>query len=308
MSYRLKPSEPFDAAMRRIVHAQIGKRDKAPRGKLAAETWVHDTRKSLKRLRAALRLLRFGLGKKQWRRANDELRQIGRDLSAVRERDVLPRTIAAMRATAEPTVASALDRLASAFGPNTKAGVDVARLTDATTSLHKAAALLTELSPSGATKDIMTEGLVAAHRKGQRALAATLADPTDEAVHTLRKAIQIHWRQMQLLVKVWPDVMRVRIAAAKDAAHALGQHQDLAMLIHCAQEATPGRLVVADANTVVDTCRREQVALRACALPLAARLFAGDPQSFAAEIAALWHLAENEVDDRADDESADDER
>ena len=86
MSYRLKPSEPLDAAVRRLSRGQIGRKRAAPLRGAAAATWVHETRKSLKRLRALLRLVRFGLAKKDWRGANDDLRDIGRRLSALRER------------------------------------------------------------------------------------------------------------------------------------------------------------------------------------------------------------------------------
>lgn len=295
MSYRLKLSEPLDAGRRRIVVGQIGRKQAASKRRVAAPTWVHDTRKSLKRVRALLRLLRSGLSKKEWRRANDDLRQIGRSLSALRERDVLPHTIAALRTTAQPSVAAALDRLVSVLDQAPKATPDrrgVDHVDETSKSLSAAAARLGKLRLSGTSGQILSDGLAATHHSGQRMLAATRRDPTDEAVHDLRKVIQVHWRQMQLLERAWPDVLRVRAATAKDVAQALGQHQDLAMLIQAVQEAAPDGPTEADVVSIVETCRRAQLALRVRALPLAARLFAADPHAFAAEVMACWHLAE----------------
>jgi CHAD domain-containing protein len=303
MSYRLNVSEPLDAALRRIVDGQIGRKEaRSKRTTAATPTWVHDTRKSLKRVRALLRLLRSGLSKKEWRRANDDLRQIGRSLSALRERDVLPQTIEGLRATAEPDVVAALDRLAVAFqqAPKTSAERRAADpLYEASKSLSAAAARLKDLRFSGTARRILQEGLAATHDAGQRALAATRRDPADEAVHDLRKVVQIHWRQMQLLERAWPDALRVRITTAKDVAQALGQHQDLAMLIEALQEAAPEGTANTDIASIVATCRHTQTALRVRALPLTARLFAADPHAFAAEVMTYWRLAEGESEARS---------
>lgn len=294
MSFRLKPSEPFASALRRLSHGQIAQKRTLPKSGPAAATWVHETRKSLKRLRALLRLVRFGLAKKEWRRANDELREIGRQLSALRERDVLPQSIAALRKTALPDTAAALDRLEAHLGktpdpsgPKTAAG----RLTDARKALQSADERLGKLVVTGSPSEFLSEGLATTHRAGQRALAAAQSNPTDDAVHDLRKVVQIHWRQMQLLEPAWPEMLRVRVATAKDAAQALGEHHDLAMIIEATQTAASVGLATADVERIVEACRDAQASIESRALPLVARLFAADPRAFADEVMAYWALA-----------------
>ena len=295
MSYRLKPSEPLDAAVRRLSRGQIGRKRAAPLRGAAAATWVHETRKSLKRLRALLRLVRFGLAKKDWRGANDDLRDIGRRLSALRERDVLPRSIVALRLIVAPDEAAALDRLAAHLGeaphPNGRKRPSV-RLTEVSKALQAADDHLARLDLTGSSRKILADGLAATHRAGQRALAIARADATDDAMHDLRKVVQIHWRQMQLLELGWPEMLRVRIATSKDLAQFLGEHHDLAMIVPAARAAEKAGLAAADVAHIEEACRRAQAAIEARALPSVARLFAADPQAFAVEVIAYWDLAD----------------
>ena len=295
MSYRLKPSEPLNDALRRLSRAQIARKLAVPKQGAAAATWVHETRKSLKRLRALLRLVRFGLAKKEWRRANDELRDIGRRLSALRERDVLPQSIAALRQIAAPDAAAALDRLMGhldeAPNPSVRQKTPV-RLTEASKALRDADEHLADLDLTGSSRKILADGLAAIHRAGQRALATARADATDDAMHDVRKVVQIHWRQMQLLQLGWPEMLRVRIATSKDLAQSLGEHHDLVMIVPAARAAEKAGLAAADVAHIEEACRRAQAAIEARTLPSVARLFAADPQAFAAEVIAYWDLAD----------------
>ena len=295
MSYRLKPSEPLDAAVRRLSRGQIGRNRVAPSRGAAAAAWVHETRKSLKRLRAVLRLVRFGLAKKDWRRANDELRDIGRQLSALRERDVLPQSIAALRQIAATDAAAALDRFLVQLdeAPNSSGRKRTpVRLTEVSKALHAADTHLGHLDLTGSSRKTLSDGLAATHRAGQRALAAVQADATDDAMHDLRKVVQIHWRQMQLLEPGWPEMLRVRVTTSKNLAQSLGEHHDLAMIVHAARGAATAGLAAADVEQIEAACRRAQAAIEVRTLPSIARLFAADPQAFAAEIIAYWDLAD----------------
>ena len=81
MPFRFKLTEPFEEGCRRIAREQIERAQcqlKAPGDPVAA---VHETRKSLKRLRALLRLVRPALGEQTYREENAQLRSIGGSLS-----------------------------------------------------------------------------------------------------------------------------------------------------------------------------------------------------------------------------------
>src|SRR5690349_17569591 len=64
---------------------------------------VHEVRKSLKRLRALLRLLRHSLGRDEYRRENLALRDAARPLAVVRDAKVFVGTIQGLARGRSPT-------------------------------------------------------------------------------------------------------------------------------------------------------------------------------------------------------------
>src|SRR5512138_742089 len=89
MAYRLKLKEPLLKGVRRIAGEQLGNAAARLKSDSDIETCIHEARKSLKRTRALLRLVRPGLGDARFREANARLRDIARGLSAARDRDVV---------------------------------------------------------------------------------------------------------------------------------------------------------------------------------------------------------------------------
>src|SRR5919201_1891793 len=98
-AYRLRSGEFVPDGMRRIARGQldagIEELEGQPNRKL--DQAVHETRKRLKRLRASLRLERFGIGDEIYRRENAAFRDLGRRLSAPRDAMVLIETLDALR-------------------------------------------------------------------------------------------------------------------------------------------------------------------------------------------------------------------
>src|SRR5262245_41791210 len=91
MSFELQPGESLRKGTRRTVHKQIDAAleeltgaHKGPRDEV-----VHEARKSLKKVRAALRLVRPVIGEKAYRRENTCFRDAGRPLTEVRDARIL---------------------------------------------------------------------------------------------------------------------------------------------------------------------------------------------------------------------------
>ena len=90
--------EPPAAGLRRVVLGQLDLAIELLEGPLregGAQT-VHETRKSIKRLRALMRLLRPALGSKRFTRENSALRECGRRLSGARDAEVMVATLDAI--------------------------------------------------------------------------------------------------------------------------------------------------------------------------------------------------------------------
>jgi hypothetical protein len=90
-AFRLYRNETIPDGIRRVAHGQLDQAHAelagSPKRKLASA--VHDTRKSVKRLRATMRLVRAAIGEGIYRRENAAFRDTGRRLSAVRDASVL---------------------------------------------------------------------------------------------------------------------------------------------------------------------------------------------------------------------------
>jgi CHAD domain-containing protein len=102
--YGIDPRQPLPGELGRIVRTQ----HELVRGQLAQaraaasgdtkgiEEPVHEARKALKRLRALVRLLRPGIGRKVYRRHNELWRDAARRLSGGRDAHVLLELFAAL--------------------------------------------------------------------------------------------------------------------------------------------------------------------------------------------------------------------
>ena len=93
MAFRFKLNEPVEKGFRRIGLEQIERAERELSASESLEVATHETRKSLKRIRALLRLVRPGLGDTVYRTENARFRDIGALLSSARDSDVLLQTV-----------------------------------------------------------------------------------------------------------------------------------------------------------------------------------------------------------------------
>src|ERR1700758_979306 len=94
MSYQLKHRETLGENLRRICRQQIEGAIAVAKGeKKANDTPVHDTRKHLKKTRAALRLVRKEIGRGLFKQQDRALRDVGRLTSEIRDAEVRLQTV-----------------------------------------------------------------------------------------------------------------------------------------------------------------------------------------------------------------------
>src|SRR6201993_890311 len=94
MSYQLKHRETLGENLRRICRQQIEGAIAVAKGeKKPNDTPVHDTRKHIKKTRAALRLVRKEIGRGLFRQQDHCLRDVGRLISEIRDAEVRLQTV-----------------------------------------------------------------------------------------------------------------------------------------------------------------------------------------------------------------------
>lgn len=303
MAYRFKLKESLREGVRRIAIEQIDKALESPHKGNDRPNWVHETRKTMKRMRALLRCVRSGLADSVFQEENAALADIARGLSGLRDSHVIADTIKAL-SDRGAKVDAALAWLSSTLGDQPTAGKaatssalsaksqDVA-VRQAIKALEKAKARLAKLELEGELADIVGRGLRTAQQRGQRALHRLAAEVSDENLHELRKAVQTYQRQQTLIFAVWPELQNVRIEAARAVAQMLGEAQDLAVLASVTKAHSEG----ADAEEaehgerLIAACRERQDEIRVVALPMAGRLFLLRPKAVEREFKAGWQAA-----------------
>lgn len=294
MSYKLKLNERLEGGVRRIGTEQIDSAVGRLTGTGDPVEIVHGTRKSLKKIRAVLRMARPGLGDGVFEQENTRFRDIARQLSQARDQHVMRNVIAALHGTADGQVKAAFGAVASQLAA-THGGAGIPRLPAA---LLKSAAAKLEVARESMSKITVDDGhqtafagITDCYRKARRAMNHGFTTLDAEDLHEFRKHAQHHWRHMQLVSAAWPEYFDARASTARRLSMTLGDDHDLAMVsFHIAE---PGKLVLTARRRalILSTIEARQVSLRWEARRLARQLFADPPRVFCETIAGHWATA-----------------
>lgn len=293
MAFRFKLTEPFEEGCKRVAREQFERAQAQLKGADAVVA-VHETRKSLKRLRALLRLIRPALGDEAFRAENAELREIGRLLSSARDRHVLLETVTKLEAASGTAhlglVEDVRDALNGANGGNGPL-VDAHAVKEAQARLAAADKRFSRLRLGGKGFDVVGRGLEASYRKARHAFDDAYAERTDEAFHEWRKGTQQHWRHMVLLSRAWTDCMEARVAEARRLSQILGDDHDLALLVAFVNSEAAAGLGKQQAEKLEELARQRQKELRELARPIGKRLYVEGARTLHDRIAAYWEAA-----------------
>jgi CHAD domain-containing protein len=242
---------------------------------------VHEARKSVKKSRAVLRLVRPALDRGTYRRDNRALRDGARTVARVRDADVMVETVDELRgrfvgqepAAVFEALREALEQEARAArpGPNAELGADLVE------TLRTVAARVDGWPLDGADWRVAVKGARRAYARGRKAFAVADADPTSENLHEWRKRVKDLWYHERLLKPSWPGVLDAQADAAHDLSDVLGDDHDLAVLAERLRDDAP----TADAGEVLELIDQRRSELLAQARSLGRRVYAEKPKAFA---------------------------
>jgi len=295
MAYRLKLKTTLAHEVRRIAIEQI----EIARGALARPddraSAVHDARRSLKRLRAMLRLVRPALGETWFKQSNRQLARLGQRLALSRDLDVMVMTLSKLENGNGGLPKPVADRLRDAVA-RSRSKADGTSPPGADRSLgralQRAQTLFAIERLRGLAFEHVAAGLEQSFRKARRTFREAYNAETDEAFHNWRKATQAHWRHMQLLARSWPESIGARAAEAKELSRLLGEDHDLSVLINFAQSSNCNGLARADLEALTATCLKGQRQIRDVARLHGERLFADRPRHLKKRMLRYWKAAE----------------
>lgn len=291
--FRLHMDERVADGIRRIARGQIEEALDRLEGRTEEDfgTAVHESRKSLKRLRAIVRLVRDEIGEKAYKRENACFREVGRALSGPRDSRVLIEaldSLAEHNAGDEPDVAAfraSLERAHEAVEAELSAGAPL--LAELAAELRAAEERVAEWRLRRRGFRIVSPGLERAYRRGRRAYRAALDDPSPEHLHEWRKRVKDLWYSAQILEAAAPRRMKKLARAAHELSDLLGEDHDLVLLEERAREEGT-RLQGGAAVALRTMAERRRGELQARAFAMGPDVYGKRPAAFVSRIERGW--------------------
>jgi CHAD domain-containing protein len=253
---------------------------------------VHEARKSVKKIRAVLRLLRKDLGETS-RVQNRQLRAIARQLAPLRDVDATLEIMESLRAYYPHLVTSSIfaevHRALVIWKRRTLTRLDPDRLLGrAARDLRRTALATTQLirqRVSGYAS--IRAGMTRGYRRARKAMARAQDHPDDSVFHTWRRQVKDHWYHMRLLEGLNPTA-RVRARRLKRLETWLGDDHNL-VLLRTTILNVPTRFGRDRTTAVIlGSIATYQMTLRRRALRLGDRLFARRPKVFRQSVDSWW--------------------
>jgi CHAD domain-containing protein len=293
--YRLHVTEFLPDGIRRIARGQLDNASERLEGASDRNIGeaIHETRKSLKRLRALLRISRDGIGDDTYRLENSSFRQTGRQLSGARDSKVLVETLDGLGSRAgdelaPDTTAPLRSHLESeherALATVAQNGVVEAVLTELKSARDRTARWTLEVEGF----DALSPGIERIYRRGRKRMRAVAADPSTENLHEWRKRVKDFWHVCQISRPAAPKKLKKLGRRAHHLSDLLGEDHDLAVLRDYV-EAHPRSLASTEACTTLQALidRRRRV-LQEEALEVGAVVFGKKPKRFAKSLERGW--------------------
>jgi CHAD domain-containing protein len=227
-AYRLKQGEPVPEGVARIARGRIDHAIDALND--ASEEGVHDARKDMKKLRALLRLVRGEVGEKVFRREAATFRDAARELSGVRDADVMLATLADLEKRYEADVGP-VRQAVEAHRLQTGGGGRKRAAKAAVAVLTEARGRVADWPLAGDGFEVFEDGLRRTYRDGRRGWRAALKEPSTENLHEWRKRVKDLWYHCSILEETWKPVMKALAGEAHELSDRLGDDHDLAVLL-----------------------------------------------------------------------------
>src|SRR4029078_3322677 len=234
MGFCLKLREPLSQGLKRVFCEQIDaalhlcQHPTKQRG-----VTVHEVRKHLKKLRAAMRLAVSGVGKNCHAQEDRCVRNIGRLVSDLRDAQVRLQTFLQLRDKAakhseqqrfprtEELLVLERESFSAAFAGWQK---------EAIPQLENVKTRLMAWPVDGLNWNQICGAVCKISRRGQRALAKTIADPDAENFHAWRKRVKDVWYQLRILQPLNRTVLEGMAHDAEVLGELLGSENELDFL------------------------------------------------------------------------------
>jgi len=277
MSYRIEKNELLSDAFGRIAAEEIAQALAQLQHPNRPEA-MHNTRKSLKRLRALLRSLRVALPRDLFHRENRRLAEAGRKIAPLRDIHVQLRALGKLRknggSAAKETRQSL--RLRQDYYLRKMPALHRAVRQMLSASWQN----LTSWPMQKATPERLAAGLKRIYKRSRAAWKTARKQETAENLHEWRKQAKMLWYGLALIERLAPKKAATMIRHTENICDALGDDHDLYLVLQALRQedaAHPAR----DYKRLAKRIAAKRAGLQKQAFQLGKETFEVKPGAFA---------------------------
>lgn len=296
MSYQLKPQESVPDGVRRIVLERLEKAiaQLTQDAEENPDEAIHGARKRFKEIRAVVRLVRDELGADVYQQENARFRDVGRQLSSLRDAQVRIETLDDLVKHFEAAIApdafrSIHDILEADYQATRKVVLQQKnQLESVVSTLQTAQRHIQNWPLKQEGWSAMGSSLKRVYQRGYQGLNRAGDRPTPENLHEWRKRVKYLWYHTRILKPIWPGTMSELSDQLKDLADALGDDHDLAVLRQFIADQPELFNGEDQLGVLLALINRRQFELQTAARHLGQRIYAESPKKFVARLKSYW--------------------
>jgi CHAD domain-containing protein len=304
--FRLGISEPLPVGLKRLTTNEL--ESAASRfydGEEAFRTAVHEARKSTKRVRAVLRMIRPEIEEKVFKFEDTVMRDTARLLAPVRESIAMVESIELLdRIYGHLLAMNVLDEIRENLESQrarieTRAMEDPELVLSVVERFERAHGRYSNwpddpsartIYGAGVRDDFVAvgPGVKRTYRHGRGRMVEAYVTKSSEKLHHWRKSVRYLRHQMEILTPLWPEVVVGMAITLNRVGEMLGQDHDLAMLNQAI--ASDARLCPDPAlrSLIVALANQRRADLQTAARILGRRVFVERPSSLTLRLEAYW--------------------
>jgi CHAD domain-containing protein len=270
---------------------------------------VHTARKSTKRIRSLLRLVRFEVGEKVYRFENEATRDTARLLSGIRSAAVMVNALEGLQIIYGPLLADGafeepLERLlVNRDRVETRAMEDPDLVPRVVANLERAHNRFASWPTHADAREIygvgirdsyssIGPGLKATYRRGRAQMVMAYQKPIPANFHLWRKRVKYLKHQMEILTPLWPEVVLGMVITLDRMAELLGEDHDLAELLRTLSDKPELCANPVERSLLRALAEQRRSDVETASRILGRRIYAESPAGLKGRFGAYWESME----------------
>lgn len=288
MSYQLRQGESLGENLRRICCKQVENAVAIAKGqKKTKDTPVHETRKHLKKTRAALRLVGKEIGRGHFKEADHSLRDVGRLVSDIRDAEVRLQTVRELQGIKQRRARNAYAELETILMLellNFMAAFAEWQ-TQALPMLEKVQAAIDCWPLDHFNSKQLRRAVQRTYKRARKALAEAKSNPSTKCFHKFRTEAKTLWYQLRIVCPLSPVVLKNLSDELRALTDLLGRAHDLGFLGDRLRKEHGRSEWQREGHKLLAVVEVSQGDLQRGAAELAERFFAERPRDFGSRVA-----------------------